>query len=128
MVPVAYGLNVMLSMYHFLPKSPEAVEQAVRAFEHGARPEKSRFPDPRRRNRRLRRPAGMQPLGPGAFREILDDPACQAAGVAEGIHRLPAVEAHDLCRGERSRHGAEHARRVKARLVDRFRNHHREAA
>ena len=38
----------------------------------------------------LRRPAGMQPLGPGAFGEILDDAARHASGNAERIDDLAA--------------------------------------
>src|SRR6516165_12117010 len=48
----------------------EAVEQAVHAFEYGARPEEACTREPRRAQPGLRRPARMQALGPGALREI----------------------------------------------------------
>ena len=45
----------------------EAVKEAMHAFEHGARPGKAGAAEQRRAHARLRRPAGMQPLGPGAL-------------------------------------------------------------
>src|SRR6185369_1198471 len=51
----------------------EAVVEAVRAFEYGARADEARASEVRRANARLRGPAGMQALGPGALGEVLDD-------------------------------------------------------
>src|SRR6266516_1051259 len=70
----------------------EAVEEAVNAFEHRARTEKSRAPQQRRAQARLRRPARMQPLGPGAFGQRLDDPARHAAGGPQRIDELPLAK------------------------------------
>src|SRR5262249_47300416 len=63
----------------------EAVEQAVHAFEYRARPEEAGAGEPRRAQPRLRRPARMQALGPGALREIFDDAAGHGADDAERV-------------------------------------------
>src|SRR5207249_163351 len=53
----------------------EAVEQAMHALKHGARTGEARARKQRGAQARLRSPAGMHSLGPGAFRQILDDAA-----------------------------------------------------
>src|SRR3546814_4831997 len=51
----------------------EGLEEAVGAFEDRARREESGAREERRPVARLRRPAGMQPLGPGTVGQVLDD-------------------------------------------------------
>src|SRR5512132_3042608 len=58
----------------------EAMEQAMHALEYGARAEKTLASQQRRAHARLRRPARMEPLGPGPLGEILDDAAGHRAG------------------------------------------------
>ena len=103
MVPHGYGLKASVSVTQRSPKSPaiavevarrrvgEAVEQAVRALEHGARSAEARACQQRRAHAGLRRPAGMHALGPGAFRQIFDDAARHRAGDAERIDGLLAA-------------------------------------
>ena len=98
----------------------EAEEQAVRAFEHRARPEKALARDARRVQPALRRPARVQALGPGALGEVLDDAARHAAGDAERVHRLLSVEPQRFRDRERRRHRPQHRGRMKPRLVDRL--------
>src|SRR6185437_16939112 len=64
----------------------KGVEQAMHTLEYGARPVISGARQQRRADTRLRRPARMQALGPGAFGEIFDDAASHAADNAECIH------------------------------------------
>ena len=66
----------------------ETVEQAVRALEHRARAREARARQQRGAQARLRRPAGMHALGPGAFGQIFDDAARHAARDAERIDGL----------------------------------------
>src|SRR6202521_2368334 len=61
----------------------EAMEHAVGALEYRARTDEPGAAQERRAQARLRRPAGMQPLGPCALGEIFDDAARHAAGDAE---------------------------------------------
>ena len=100
MVPHGYGLNASVSVTQRSPKSPsdgvvvalggvgEAVKEAVHAFEHRARPDKAGAAKQRRANTRLRRPAGVQPLGPGAFGQIFDDAARHRGDGAERVDHL----------------------------------------
>ena len=70
----------------------------------------------------------MHALGPGAFRQILDDAAGHAAGNAEAVDGLPAIgteSGRDPCR---RRHGAEHGGWMEAGFVHGLRNHQAEAA
>ena len=77
----------------------ERLEQPVRAFEHRARPEKALLPEARGLHPGLRGPACVQALGPRAFGEVFDDAGRKAAGDAERIDRLAAVEPErDRCR------------------------------
>src|SRR5262249_24739025 len=94
----------------------EAVEQAVHAFEYGARPEETGTGEPRRAQSGLRRPARMQALGPGALREIFDDAAGHGTDDAERIDKMARIELERGADGGRRRHGAEHGGGVKARL------------
>ena len=66
----------------------EAVEEAVLALEHGARPDEARAREVGGADSRLRRPARVHALGPGAFGEVLDDAAGHRAGDAQGVHEL----------------------------------------
>src|SRR5215468_11839729 len=66
----------------------EGMKEAVHAFEHGARTQKSGATKKRSAQARLRRPAGMKPFGPGAFGEIYDDARGHRAGIAERIDEL----------------------------------------
>jgi hypothetical protein len=105
----------------------EAVKQSVHALEHRAWPEEAAARQQRRAQARLRRPAGMQPLGPGALGEIFDDAGGEAAGDAERVDDLLGVEPQ---RGADTGGGAHHAEnrgRVEAGLVHRLRNHGGEA-
>ncbi len=95
----------------------EAVEQAVGPLEHGARPDKAVLRQERRAQARLRRPARMHALGPGALGEVFDDAGGHAAGNAEGIDDAAAVEPERGGDAGRRRHGAEHRGRMEARLV-----------
>ena len=71
----------------------EAVEQAVHALEHRARPVEAGARQQRRAHARLRRPAGMHALGPGALGEIFDDARRHRADHAERIDDLLLVRA-----------------------------------
>ena len=95
----------------------EAVEEAVHAFEHRARTEKAGAAEQRRAQARLRRPAGVQPLGPGALGQIFDDAAGHRGDGAERIDHLPRVELERRADAGRRAHGAEHRGRMKAGLV-----------
>ena len=107
----------------------EAVEQAVRALEHGARADEAGTRQQRRAQARLRRPAGVHALGPGAFGEIFDDAAGHASRRCRARRRVGARSSFE--RGAdagRRRHGAEHGGRMEARLVHRLRRHEAEPA
>ena len=106
----------------------KTVEQPMHALEHRARADKSLPRQQRGANARLRRPAGMQPLGPGAFGEIFDDAAGHAAGNPERIHNLPGIETERGADAGRRPHRAEDRGRVKAGLVDRLRHHQAQPA
>ena len=106
----------------------EAVEQPVHALEHGARTDKAFARQQRRANARLRRPARMQPLGPGALGEIFDDAAGHAAGDAERIDDLHGVKAERRADAGGGPHRAENRGRMKARLVHGLRHHEAQTA
>ena len=106
----------------------KAVEQPVHALEHCARTDKARTREQRRAQARLRCPAGMQPLGPGAFGQIFDDAAGHAAGNAERIDDLLRVEAERGADAGRSAHRAKDRCRVKARFVHGLGHHEAETA
>src|SRR3546814_4119479 len=61
----------------------EGLEEAVGAFEDRARREESGAREERRPVARLRRPAGMQPLGPGTVGQVLDDAGGGRGGRSE---------------------------------------------
>ena len=109
-------------------RAGEAVEQAVRAFEHGARADKAGAPEQRGAQARLRRPARMQPLGPGAFGEIFDDAAGHRARDAQCIHHLPTSELERRADARRCRDGPEHRGRMEAGLVHRLWHHEAQPA
>ena len=100
----------------------------MHALEHGARTDKPCPRQQRRANARLRRPAGMQPLGPGALGEIFDDAAGHAAGDAERIDDLSGVEAKRGADAGGRAHRAEDRGRVKAGLVHGLRHHEAQPA
>src|SRR5262249_17464498 len=85
----------------------EAVEQAVHAFEYGARPEETRAGEPRRPQPGLRRPARMQALGPGALREIFDDAAGHGTDDAERVDKLARTKLERGADASGRRPGAE---------------------
>ena len=101
----------------------KTVKEAVHAFEHRARAEKAGAAEQRRADARLRRPAGMQPLGPGALGQIFDDAACHRGGGAERVDQLPRREFQRRADTGRRAHGAEHRGRMKARFVGERRRH-----
>ena len=72
-----------------LGRMGKAVEQAMHPFEHRARSDKAGARQKCGAQPRLRRPARMQPLGPGTFGEILDDAARHRSRDAERIDHLP---------------------------------------
>ena len=98
----------------------EAVEDAVNAFEHGARTDESRASEQRGAQARLRRPARMQALGPRAFGKVLDDPARHAAGGPQRIDELPLREPERRADPRRGRHRTEHGGRMEAGAMDRL--------
>src|SRR3546814_1639659 len=61
------------------------LEEAVGAFEDRARREESGAREERRPVARLRRPAGMQPLGPGTVGQVLDDAGGGRGGDAKAM-------------------------------------------
>ena len=61
------------------------MEEAVLALEQRARAGEARLRHARGAIARLRRPARMHALGPGAFGEVFDDARGHAAGDAERI-------------------------------------------
>src|ERR1043166_6140265 len=84
-----------------LPNFPELVELAqvgvaraerlieiVRALEDRGRAAKAAAREQRRDDAGVRRPAGMEPLGPSAVGEIFDNARALAAADAEGVHPL----------------------------------------
>ena len=101
----------------------EAVEETVHAFEHRARSEKAGAAEQRRTDARLRRPAGMQPFGPGAFGEIFDDAARHRADGAERVDHLARVELQRGADTGGGAHGAEHRGRMKSGLMRERRRH-----
>ena len=94
-----------------------AWKKPVRALEHRARPDEAVPCQQRCAQARLRRPAGMQALGPGALGEIFDDPGRHAAGDAERIDDLAPVAVQRGATAGRGRHGTQHRGRVEAGLV-----------
>ena len=70
----------------------------------------------------------MQPLGPGAFREIFDDAAGHAAGDAERIHDLSCVKTQRRADAGRRAHRAKNRGRMKACLVHGLRHHEAQPA
>ena len=69
----------------------ESMEETMRAFKHGARSQKSAARHQCCAQTRLRRPARMHALGPGAFCQIFDNAGGHRTGNAERIHRLLLV-------------------------------------
>ena len=106
----------------------KTVKEAVHAFEHRARAGKTGAAEQRRADARLRRPAGVQSLGPGALGQIFDDAACHRGGGAERIDQLPRIEFQRRADTGRGAHGAEHRGRMKAGFVGKRRRHGAEPA
>ena len=106
----------------------EAVEQTMRALEHGARSGEARTRHQGGAQARLRCPAGVHALGPRPFGEIFDDAARHDARDAERIDRLLFVEPERGRDAGRRAHRAEHRGRVEARLVHGLRHHGAETA
>src|SRR3546814_4979785 len=67
----------------------EGPEEAVRALEDCAWGEEAGAREECCPVARLRRPAGMQALGPGAVGQVLDDAGGHGGGNAEGHRELP---------------------------------------
>ena len=63
-------------------------KQSMRALEYRTRSGEALARDARRVQPGVRRPAGVQALGPGALGEVFDDPARHAAGNAESVDCL----------------------------------------
>src|SRR3974390_730796 len=106
----------------------EAVEQPMHALEHGARPEEAATRQEGRAQARLRRPSGMQPLGPSAFGEIFDDAGGKARRDAERIDDLLGGQAERSADAGGRTHGAEDRRRMEPGLMHCLRHHGGEAA
>jgi hypothetical protein len=106
----------------------ERIIKTVRALEHGARTEKTLLPETRGLDADFCRPACMQALGPRPFGEIFDDARGHAAGDAQRIDGLLAIEAHRRAHCQRRRHRTQHAGWMKTRLMNGLGNHHRQAA
>ena len=100
----------------------------MRALDHGARADEAVLRQQGRAQPGLRRPAGMQALGPGALGEILDDPRRHAAGDAQRIDDLASIQAEGCAHADRRPHGAEHGGGVEAGPVDQPRRHEAQAA
>ena len=139
MVPQGYGLNASVSVTQRVPKSRQrvviairrvrkTVEQPVHALEHRARADEATARQQCGADARLRRPSGMQPLGPGAFGKIFDDAAGHAAGDAERIDNLAGVETKRSANAGRRAHRTKNRRRMKTRLVDGLRHHEAQSA
>ena len=111
-----------------LRRMREAVEQAVHAFEHGARTDEPGARKQRRAQAGLRGPARVHPLGPGTLGEIFDDAARHAAGNAERIDDLPGVETERGADAGGRAHRAEDRGRMEAGLVHGLRHHEAEPA
>src|SRR5260370_336575 len=86
----------------------------------GAGTDESRASEQRGAQARLRRPARMQALGPGAFGKVLDDPARHAAGGPQRIDELPLREPERRADPRRGRHRTEHGGRMEARPEERL--------
>ena len=104
------------------------MKQPVYPFEHGARTDKALPRQQRRADAGLRRPAGVQPLGPGAFGEIFDDAARHAAGDPERVHDLSRVQSKRRADACGRAHRAEDCRRMKSGLVHGLRHNEAETA
>ena len=100
----------------------------MHAFKHGARAGKAGTAEQSGLQTRLCRPAGMQPLGPGALGQILDDARRHRSGSAERVHQLLGVEFQRRADAGGRPHGAEHRGRMKAGLVGERRRHGGEPA
>ncbi len=85
----------------------KAVQESVRAFEHGCGSRKACLGHACRAYSRLRCPAGMHAFGPRAVCQILDDSGRHAARDTECVGRLLRRKAH--CRSDAGRraHGAQ---------------------
>ena len=106
----------------------EALVETVLAFEHRARADEAGLRQHRRVIAALRRPAGMQPLGPGAFGQVLDDTGCHAAGDAQRGGERRRLEADRGADAGGRAEGPEHGGRMEACLVQGLGDHGRKPA
>src|SRR5207253_9131191 len=87
----------------------EGLVEAVGALEDRFRPREAGPREQRSHHTRMGGPAWMQPLGPRAVRQVLDDPACLASADPERrdelVFREPAEPARDGGRREAPREG-----------------------
>jgi hypothetical protein len=98
----------------------EGAEHAMRPFEHRARTAEPFRAEARRENAGARRRAGVQALGRGALGEVLDDASGQAACDAERVDDLRRRSAKRRADAGGGSKRAEHAGRMKSRVVDRL--------
>ena len=100
----------------------------MHALEHRARPDKAGTCQQSGTQTGLGGPSRVQPLGPGALREIFDDAARHAAGNTECIDDLPRVEAERGADTRGRAHRAKDRGRMEAGLVHRLGHDEAEAA
>jgi hypothetical protein len=93
------------------------VEQAVVAFEHGARADEAALCEAHGAVARLGGPAGVHAFGPGAVGQVFDQAAGHAAGDAEGVDEFFFRQAQRGAYAGDGAHHAEDGRGVKAGLV-----------
>ena len=93
------------------------MKEAVLAVEQRARAGEARLRHARGAIARLRRPARMHALGPGAFGEVFDDARGHAAGDAQRIEPLRVVETQRRSHARRRAQRAEYRGGMKPCLV-----------
>ena len=112
-----------------LDRGREGLEEAVLAFQHGARPDEAGAAEQRGAQARLRGPAGVHALGPAAVAEIFDDARGHRLRRCRALPSGPVARAPIATPPAKAAAGrAEHRRRVEAGLVDRLGRHEAEAA
>ena len=96
----------------------ETVEEPVCAFEHRTGPTKSLTREQDRAQSALRRPAGVQALGPGPLRKVFDDARSEAAGDTQGVGQLCGRQPERSTHPERRAQCTNHCRGVKSGTVN----------
>ena len=97
-------------------------------LEHRARTAEAGAPEQRGPKTRLRCPTRVHALRPAAFGEVLDDAARHRASDAQRVDEPSRLEPEGGADAGRRCHGAEHRRRVEARLVHRLGHHQAQPA